>query len=179
MKRGVGLLLLVLGVPMIEGGLAPFLPTVARPDLSLLVVLALAFCWRSTAGGLVLAAVSGFAVDLFSGGLLGQHALLRVGVFAAARLLSLHVNLLGVLAQTLFAGAATAAHAVGVAALTALFSPGAGLGLVAPGDVALHAGVNALLAPLVTAVVSTLVSWLGDEDAGRRALRLEPRSWAA
>lgn len=179
MKRVVGLGLLVLGVPMIEGGLAPFLPTVARPDLSLLVVLALAFCWRSTAGGLVLAAVSGFAVDLFSGGLMGLHGLLRVLVFTAARVLSLHVNLLGVLAQMLFAGAATAAHAVGVAALTSLFAPGAGHGLVAPGDVALHAGVNALLAPLVTACVSSLVAWLGDDEAGRRALRLEPRSWAA
>jgi len=178
-KRVLGLLVLVVGVPMVQGGVAPFLPTAARPDVSLLVVLALAFCWRSTAGGLVLAALAGFVADLFSGGLLGEQALLGVLVFSAARVLSLHVNLLGVLAQMLFAAVATVAHAIGIAALTSFFSPGAGLGLVSPGPVLVHATANAVLAPFVTAAVSGLVAWLGDEDTGRRVLRLEPRSWAA
>jgi hypothetical protein len=47
------MLVIVFGVPMLEGALAPFLPAPFRPDLPLLVVFALALAWRNTGTGLV------------------------------------------------------------------------------------------------------------------------------
>jgi hypothetical protein len=38
-----------------------------------------------------------------------------------------------------------------------------------------HVVVNALFAPLVSAATETSLNLLGDEDAGRRLLQLEPR----
>src|SRR5207247_6488471 len=70
-KRTAAILALVFGVPMLQGSLAPFLPAAFRPDLALLVVFALSLSWRDPATGLVLAAVCGFVVDLFSGAVLG------------------------------------------------------------------------------------------------------------
>src|SRR5687767_14749921 len=146
------MLVIVFGVPMLEGALAPFLPAAFRPDLPLLVVLALALAWRNTATGLVLVAVCGFVVDLFSGALLGQHALLSVIAFVGARVLSQHVSMIGVLPQIVFAAGFTAVHAIGVVGLTTLFTPGADLALLRPGVVLPRVVVNALVAPAVNAV---------------------------
>ena len=177
MRRALGCALLVLGVPVLQGALGPYLPRAIRPDLALLVLIGLSLCWRGSATGLLLVAACGFGVDLFSGGLLGQHALLGVGVFAAARLLSLHVNLLGTPAQMLFVALLTAVHALGLAALASFFTPAAPV-LVGLGELVPSALANAVLAPVVTAGIVWLVAWMGGEEAGRRTLRLEPRRWA-
>ena len=179
MKRIAALGALIFLVPMFHSAVGPYLAAELRPDLSLLLVMALALCWRSTAGGLLLAAASGFAVDLFSGGLIGQHALLRILAFGLVRMLSVHVNLQGAVSQMLFAALITAGHALGLAATTAFFSPGAGVGFIGAGALAAHAAVNAVAAPIVGSLVARLVGWLGDEDSGRRVLRLQPRGWAS
>jgi rod shape-determining protein MreD len=171
------MLAIVFGVPMLECALAPFLPAAFRPDLPLLVVLALALSWRNTATGLVLAAVCGFVVDLFSGALLGQHALLSVLAFVAGRVLSQHVSMIGALPQIVFAAGITVVHAIGVVGLTTFFTPGADLALLRPGVVLPRVAVNALVAPAVNAVVATLVTWVSGEEMGRRPLRIATRSW--
>ena len=176
--RGVlGCLLLVLCVPMLQGALGPYLPRLIRPDLALLVLIGLSLSWRSSVTGLLLVAACGFGVDLFSGGLLGQHALLGVLVFAAARLLSLHVNLLGTPAQMLFVAVLTAVHALGLAALASFFTPAAPV-LVGFGELVPRALANAVLAPIVSTGVTWLVAWMSGEESDRRTLRLEPRRWA-
>lgn len=178
MRRVVGLSLLVLLVPMLQGALAPYLPGPFRPDLSLLVLLGLSLCWRNSVTGMLLVAACGFGVDLFGGGLFGQHALLGVLVFVAARVLSLHMNLLGTLPQMLFVAALTAAHALGLAALSSFFSPAAPA-LLGLGDLVPRALANALLAPVTTAGVVALVGWMGGDESARRTLRLAPRSFAS
>ena len=60
MKRALLFLVLGLFCPMLQGALIAHLPRVLCPDLSLLVVMALALCWRSTAGGLLVAGSAGF-----------------------------------------------------------------------------------------------------------------------
>ena len=179
MKRAAGIAILVFAVPMLQGALAPYFPAALRPDLALLVVFGLSLCWRNTATGLVLAAICGFVVDLFSAGLLGQHALLAVLAFAGARALSVHVSLVGAFPRMLFAAALTAAHATGLAVLTAFFTPGAGFGLLRPGILVPQILANALVAPLVTVVVAVVAAWIAGEDAGRRLLRLETRRYAS
>jgi rod shape-determining protein MreD len=176
-KPIVGIFALVFGIPMLQGALAPFLPPAFRPDLALLVVLALALSWRNTASGLVLAAVCGFVIDLFSGALLGQHALLSVLAFVAARALSVHVSLIGALPQMICAAALTAVHAMGVVGLTALFTPAADFSLPRLWVVLPRAGVNALAAPIVCGIAAGLIGWVIGEDLGRRPLPIATRRW--
>jgi rod shape-determining protein MreD len=179
-KRAAGIAILVFAIPMLQGALAPFFPAALRPDLALLVVFGLSLCWRNTATGLVLAACCGFVVDLFSAGLLGQHALLSVVVFGASRLLSVHMTMAGTFARMLFAAALTVGHAFGLAALTAFFTPGAGFGLLRPSYLGPHVLANALVAPIVTGMVAGVAGWIVGEDTGsHRTLRIETRRWVA
>ncbi len=178
MKRALALTGLAVLVPVCQGGLSAHLPAGASPDLGLLLVLSLGLVWRSVGGGLLISAASGFAADLLSGALLGQHALLRVLAFGAARGGRVHVNLRGARAQMVFAAVLSVFHAGAMSALTAFFLPGVEVGLQW-GPLLLHAAVNAVAAPIVVAGVTALVARLGDEDAGRRLLRIEPRNWAA
>lgn len=178
MKKAAALALLLFAPPVLQGAFAPFLPAALRPDLALLVVFALALGWRNPATGLALVAAGGFVVDLLSGGLLGQRALLSVLLFAGARVLSLRVGLLGPLPQMLIAAGLTVAHAAGLAAITSFFTAGSGAGLLSPGPLAMQAAANALVAPFVVPVVRIWVAWLGGDEGGRRGTRLALRSFA-
>lgn len=177
MKPVVAIFALVFGIPMLQGALAPFLPPAFRPDLALLVVFALALTWRNTATGLVLAATCGFVVDLFSGALLGQHALLSVLAFMATRALSVHVSMIGALPQMSCAAALTVVHAIGIVGLTAFFTPGADFSLPRFWVVVPRVAVNAIAAPGVSWIVSGLVAWVIGEDVARRPLRIATRRW--
>ncbi len=177
MRQIAAIFALVFGVPMLQGALSPFLPAPFRPDLALLVVFALSVTWRNTGTGLFLVAACGFVVDLFSGALLGQHALLSVLEFVAARVLSVRVSLIAPLPQMIFAAALTAVHAIGVVGLTTVFTPGADYALLRLGVVLPRVAVNALVAPGVTWVVSGLAAWVGGEEVGRRPLRIATQRW--
>ena len=176
MKRGLALVALGLLVPIFQGAVAPFLPRSACPDLGLLLVIALGVGLRSTAGGVALAAWIGFVSDLLSGSLFGQHALLRVLAFGAARLTGGHMNLQGAFTRMALAAGLTVASAFGMVGLSAFF---AGSAQLAPGGELLwHTGVNALFAPFVLGLVARLITKL-DGDDGRRLLRLDPRGYSA
>ena len=177
MKPLAAIFALAFGIPVLQGALARFLPPAFCPDLALLAVLALALAWRNTATGLVLAAICGFVVDLYSGALRGQHALLSLLAFGAARALSVHVSLIGVLPLMTCAAAVTVVHAIGVVGLTAFFTPDAEFSLPRFWVVVPRVAVNAISAPAVSWVVAGLVSWVAGEDVGRRPLRIATRRW--
>lgn len=175
------LVLLALGVValMVQGVAALFLPARFLPDLGLLIVIGIALHVRSPSVGVVLSALIGYATDLLSGSLLGQHVLLRIFAFAAARLGSAHLNLRGALPQALFAVLVSVAHAGLLGALLAFFVPDAGPSpLASPRDLVPHALLNGLAAPLVSHVVGRLASRAGGDD-GIRPMRLEPRTFAS
>jgi rod shape-determining protein MreD len=176
-KPVAAILALVFGIPVLQGALAPFLPPAFRPDLALLAVFALALAWRNTATGLVLAAICGFVVDLYSGALLGQHALLALLAFVGTRALSVHVSLVGALPQMICAAALTVVHAIGVVGLTAFFTPGADFALPRFWVVIPRVAVNAIAAPAVSWIVGGLVAWVAGEDVSRRPLRIATRRW--
>jgi rod shape-determining protein MreD len=175
-KRAGALLGLGVLAPMLQGGLAPFVPQGLFPDLSFLLVVSIGLCWRSAVGGLLLAAATGFVCDLLSGALLGQHALLRVFAYGTARYASDQVNLRSPGAQMVFVAILTGINALAMGSLTAFFSPGTAVQWIGFWELVLVTATNALTAPLVTAFVGTLVARLGDDEAGRRLLRLETRS---
>lgn len=163
---------------MLQSALAPFLSAGLCPDLGLLLVVAVGLSGRSVAGGLLFAAFVGFVADLLSGALLGQHVLLRILAFAAARGANAHVNLVGFGAKGTFVAVLTVLNGLAMGGITAFFSPGAGLAPIAGRELALSALINALAAPLVTPLVSLILQRLEDEGGGRRLVRLEPRRWS-
>lgn len=179
MKRALAVLALGAGALVLQSVLGTLLPGLGPPDLGLLVVVALGLHWRGATSGLLLAAVLGYATDLLSGSLLGEHALLRLLVYAAARLASRQLNLRGALPLAAFVFVATHAYALGVTALGSLFGIQGAFGWDRAGELALHAGMNALLAPAVSRLTERVLGWAGEDESRRRTLSVEPRRrWA-
>lgn len=179
MKTGLALLALGALAPMLQSALAPYLWAALCPDLGLLLVVAVGLSGRSVAGGLLFSVFVGFVADLLSGALLGQHALLRVLAFAAARGANVHVNLVGAGAKGIFVAVLTVLNGLAMGGITAFFSPGTGFAAIGIRELVLGALVNALAAPPVTSLVSRVLTRLDDEGGGRRPVRLEPRRWSA
>jgi rod shape-determining protein MreD len=175
-KRTLAVLFIGIAAPMVQGALNTFVPARFTPDLGFLIVIALGLHWRSAGGGLVIAAALGFAADLLSGSLLGEQALLRLVAFGVARFASRHLNLRGALPQAIFVLVFTAVNALGVGLLNTFFTSRGGIDLVMLRDLPPHALINALFAPLVSRAVEAVATTFGDDEGGRRLLRLAPRS---
>jgi cell shape-determining protein MreD len=155
----VGVLALVL-----QGALATLLPPPWCPDLALLVVLSV---------GLVLAATLGFAADLLSGSLVGQHALLRLIAFASAFLAGRQLNLKGSLPLVVFVVSVSFVYGLAVYAVSTFF---VGAGAPTVGwlfDGVWHALVNGVAAPGVFSVVSRVAHWAGGDDVLSRSLHID------
>ena len=178
MKRIAVMLCLGILAPIFQSTTATFVSSHVVPDLSMLMVVALGLCWRSTAGGLVLACALGFATDMLSGALLGSHALLRVVAFSAARIGGGHFNLRAPLPQALFVAGFTVFNAAALGALADFFTS-ASLSWVVWGNLGPQILVNAFFGLMLIPLIEQLAIRLGAEDAGRRMLRLEPRRRAA
>jgi rod shape-determining protein MreD len=174
-KHGLVLLGLGLLALVVQGAAALLLPAHWVPDFGLLLAVAIALSVRGPVVGVLLAAALGFAADLLSGTLLGQHALLRLAAYGAARFGSRRLNLRGALPQAVFVALLSVAHTGALLGLAAFFLPGDVPPLVAVHALAAHALVNAVAAPLVTAVVAKLAAHLEGDDA-TRSLRLAPRT---
>jgi rod shape-determining protein MreD len=178
-KRVFGLLGLGAVALTLQGAVASFVPARFCPDLGFLLVISLGLAWRSPVGGVCVSAAIGFATDLLSGALFGQHALLRLAAYATARFGSRHLNLRGPLPQAAFVMGLTGANALAMALLTSFFSPGSGAGIVALRELLPQALANAVFAPLVAFVTERAVARLGDEDGGQRLLPLTSRGRVA
>lgn len=178
MKPAVGLLALGALAAMVQGAATAVVPARWFPDLGFLLVIAIALRWRSPVGGLLLAAIFGYAADLLSGSLLGQHALLRVLCFGAARLASRILNLRSPLPQMTFVAGLTVANILLLSALSSFFIAASVAGSVSASALLVHALVNAVCAPIVSHGVGRLVARLSNDESDRRLLRLEPRSWS-
>lgn len=171
---GLGVLALI-----VQGALAAIIPTPLTPDLGLLVVVAIGLCWRGTASGFAIAALLGFAADLLSASLLGQHALLRLLAFGAARLASGQLNLRGPIPLAVFAGGLTVAYGAGVLALSGFFTGAWDWSFGWLVSLLQHAFANAVCAPGCLALVAAVSARLGEGEAGRRPLPLEARGRSA
>ena len=175
MKQSLVLLALGVLALMLQGVATQALPAHLVPDFGLLLIVAIALCLRGAASGVVLAALLGYATDLLSGSLLGQHALLRMAAYGVARFGSARLNLRGPLPQALFVGLLSIAHAVGLWGLVAFFAADVGSSLVTLRELLPHALVNGIAAPFVTRGVGALLGRLGDDEGSQRSIRLEPR----
>ena len=178
MKRALALAVLSLLVLIVQASAGRVLAPQWCPDLGLLVVVGFGLSLRNAATGTALAALVGYLSDLLSGSLLGQHMLLRMGAFGAARIGSRRLNLRGPVPLAIFAAVLSAAHGLALWALVTFFASGSTPPWPPVGDFFAQALVSGLLAPLVAAGVAWACQLLGDEE-GARLMRLEPRKFPA
>ncbi len=176
MKRVLALLAIGALAPMIQGVVGTFVPLHYCPDLGLLLVVGLGLCWRSTAGGIALSAALGLIADLLSGSLLGQHMLLRIFAFGAARACNRQLNLRGLIPQAIFVVALTVVTTLGTGALTAFFGAGRGVDGEMLRELIPHALINGAFAPLGVWLVERVSNWFSEIDAGYQLLQLRPRN---
>jgi len=176
LKRVLALIAIGALAPMIQGAVGTFIPLYYCPDLGLLLVVGLGLCWRSSAGGVALAAALGLIADLLSGSLLGQHMLLRILAFGAARACSQQLNLRGVIPRATFVVALTVVTALATGGLTAFFGVGRGVDGEMLRELVPHALINGACAPLGIWFVERISDWLSEVEAGHHLLQLRPRN---
>lgn len=175
MRRLLGLVVLGLALLMVQGTLATFLPVYLLPDLVFLVVVGAAVAVGGMEG-LAAAAVLGWCMDLLTGALLGQHALLLALAYTATRVANLQLNLLRALPRVAFVAGLSLTYDLCHAGLSNLFRDAPAPDWVFLGYALVHAAANALCAPAGLWAVQQLAALLsGDEESGRRSLRVEPR----
>jgi rod shape-determining protein MreD len=164
---------LALATLILQGAAAALAPPWLVPDLGLLLVVSVAVA-AGPAEGMLVAAAVGLGTDLLAGAPVGHHVLLRLIVFAVARVLAAPFHLRAATLSALVFGLCLL-DALGTAALTRFFS-----GLTLPGPdqldkVALRALFGALLAPAARAGVAALLVGLMAEEQRRRDVRLDTR----
>lgn len=162
----VGLLVLVL-----QGALTTFLPAALCPDFVLLIVIGLAL-HVGGARALLVAALLGYAGDLLSGAPLGEHALLRVLAFGAARAANRSLELRTPIAQATLAGVLTLLQGVVLVGLAWLLEGRIPVDARTLAWLGAQTVLNAAFAPGVGMVVDAIASRAGEEEAPRRPVAL-------
>ena len=88
MKATLAVLLLGFAALVVQGALARTIPPPWCPDLALLVVIGVGLRWPGFLAGLLIAVPLGYAMDLLSGSLMGQHAFMRLVTYMIAAVAS-------------------------------------------------------------------------------------------
>jgi rod shape-determining protein MreD len=174
MKPALALFAVGVGALLLRGVLSGVLPAGLCPDLALVVVVAVGLQLPGIAG-LLLATALGGVVDVLTGALLGQHAMLFVVAFGTTRVAASQLDLRRGLPTFVLVAALSVGHGLLAVALSRLFrgsAPWPG-----PEPLLVQAGLDALLALLALPLLSRLVQQLSDDD--RRAVKLAPRRRAA
>ncbi len=159
---------------IVQGALATFVSPPYCPDFALLAVVAIGLRWRGLALGLCLAALLGFAADLLSGSLMGQHALLRVIAFTSAYFAGRQLNLKGSLPLVVFAAAVTVVYGAFLFVISTFFVGSTQFAWGWLLDLLQHAAINGVVAPLVLSLVVRVASLAGEGENTGRAIHFDP-----
>ena len=155
----VGVLALV-----VQGALARTIPPPFCPDLAWLVVVGIGLRWPHFVSGVVLAVVLGYGMDLLSGSLMGQHALLRLVSFLAAALAARQLDLSGGVPVGIFVLVISVVYGVAVITSLSFLVDANRPGFDVVGALLAHAIVNA------TGIQSDAIRQLADPTASPRML---------
>lgn len=170
MKPALAFFALGLSALILRGVISAVLPPALRPDLGLVVVVALGLHLPGAAG-IVLAALLGYATDVLTGSLLGHHALVFVVAFALTRLAGAQLDLRRGLPVLFLVAALSASCGLLTVALARLFTGEAAW--PALGRLLGQAGLDAVVAPLLLPLFAAVALRLSEDD--RRAVHLGPR----
>jgi rod shape-determining protein MreD len=171
MMGALGLLVLGFLAMLAEGTATSFVPSGLCPDLPLLLVIGMALNLGG-ARALLVGAVLGYAADILSGALLGQHALLYVVAFGAASAANRSLELRTALAQATLAGVLTLLNGLLLSFLGSFLGGTLVVDFHLALQLALQAALSFVFAPLVCALVERVASRTGEEDANRRSVPL-------
>jgi rod shape-determining protein MreD len=160
----VGFLALIL-----QGAIARTIPPPWCPDLGWLVVVALGLRWPRFLPGLFAAVILGYSMDLVSGSLMGQHALMRLLTYLAAALAARQLDLSGGLPVAILVFGSTVVYGVAVVGVLSFFVGSEGVDLFVLLDAICHGVANVLAAGPVLSLVERVLVRLSDEEVGRRA----------
>lgn len=169
MKSAIALFLLGLAALILQGALARALAPPWCPDLAWLVVVGIGLRWSSFLPGVVLAVVLGYSMDLVSGSLMGQHALLRLVTYLAAALAARQLDLSGGLPVAIFVAAMSAVYGLATVAMLSFFVGAPWMGFELLGRLVAHAVVNVLAAGPVISAVERVLLRFSDEEGARGA----------
>ena len=154
---------------VLQGALARVISPPWCPDFAWLVVVALGLRWPSFVSGIVLATLLGFAMDLVSGSLMGQHAFMRIASFVAAAVAARQLDLSGAYPVTVFVFVLMVAYGLGIVVTLSFFVGSEGVGFHVVSPALCHALVNALAAMPVLTTVERLLTRFSEEELGRRS----------
>lgn len=169
MKSFPALLLVGFGALILQGAMARSVPPPWCPDLGWLVVVALGLRWPRLLPGAVAAVVLGYGMDLVSGSLMGQHALMRLLTYLAAALAARQLDLSGGLPIGIFVFLSTIVYGVVVVGTLSFFVGAGGVDFGTLVDAVCHGFVNVLAAGPMISIVERILVRLSDEEVGRRA----------
>lgn len=169
MKTSVALLLLGLAALVVQGALARAIPPPWCPDLAWLVVVGIGLRWPNWISGVLLAVVLGYAMDLVSGSLLGQHALLRLLSYLAAALAARQLDLTGGLPVAMLVLSMTLFYGLAMVSILSFFVDASWGSLEVLGAAFAHGLVNMLASGPILSLVEQVVGRFSDEEVGRRA----------
>lgn len=159
----VGVLALV-----VQGALARTIPPPFCPDLAWLVVVGIGLRWPHFVSGVVLAVVLGYGMDLLSGSLMGQHALLRLVSFLAAALAARQLDLSGGVPVGIFVLVISVVYGVAVVTSLSFLVDANRPGFDVVWALLAHAIVNVLAAGPMIGIVERVQARFSDEEVGRR-----------
>ena len=124
--------------------------------------------WPGFVPGLCVAALLGYATDLLSESLMGQHALMRLLSYLTAALASRQLDLSGVLPVAAFVFGMSVVYGFGIVAISSFFVGSVGIGFDLFGSSLGHAVVNTLAAGPIVALVERVLTRFSDDEVGRR-----------
>lgn len=169
MKSAMAVLALGLFALIVQGALARAIPPPWCPDLSWLVVLGIGLRWPNFLAGVLLAVTLGYSMDLVSGSLMGQHALLRLVTFLAAALAARQLDLSGGLPIAIIVFGLTIFYGLATVTMLSFFLGSPWIRLEVLGAAAAHAVVNVLAASPMIDLVERVLARFSDEEVGRRS----------
>lgn len=168
MKSFPALLLVGFVALILQGAMARTIPPPWCPDLGWLVVVALGLRWPRFLPGLFASVILGYAMDLVSGSLMGQHALMRLLTYLAAALAARQLDLSGGLPVSILVFGGTLVYGVSVVAVLSFFVGSDGVDFSVLVDAVCHGIANVIAVGPILSLVERILARLSDEEVGRR-----------
>ncbi len=168
MKSILAVFLLGFAALIVQGALARTIPSPWCPDLALLVVIGVGLRWPGFLAGVFVAVPLGYAADLLSGSLMGQHAFMRLVTYLIAAVASRQLDLSGALPVAIFVFGMTVFYGLGIVATLSLFVGSDAIGRDVLTSAFGHGVVNVIAAGPMVALVERVLTRFSDDEVGSR-----------
>jgi len=167
-KSLLAVLLLGFAALVVQGALARTIPPPWCPDLAWLVVIGLGLRGPRVLSGVFVAVPLGYAMDLLSGSLMGQHAFMRLISYLVAAVGSRQLDLSGGLPVSIFVFGMTVLYGLGIVATLSFFVGSDAIGFDVVTSALGHAVANVIAAGPMIGLVEHALARFSDEEAAQR-----------